>query len=195
MLFRSENFGLDRTRLTKSSDCYALGMVIYETISGNVPFHEYMEMVVFARVILGEHPSRCAAFPEDVWKTMGSCWTFQPRDRPGIADILRCLRAASNSSKFPAPRNNGEMEADSDNQCPLDHSPDSDTIMAGRSTPMPAFTHATDRGPGPAQSLRGAFAAEATGERNVDIPEGTDPNIAISPVNSTKGGARQVGAM
>jgi len=27
-------------RPTKDSDCYALGMVVYETISGHLPFHE-----------------------------------------------------------------------------------------------------------------------------------------------------------
>ena len=107
-LLAPEKFGFDKTRLTTSSDCYALGVVIYETISGKVPFHECMEMVVYARVVLGEHPSRCAVFPEDVWKTMESCWTFQPHDRPEIADILQCLRAASNSSKSPSPGHDGE---------------------------------------------------------------------------------------
>ena len=115
-----ENFGLDRTRLTKSSDCYALGMVIYETISGNVPFHEFMDMVVATRVIQGKHPSRCAVFPEDVWTTMESCWTFQPHDRPGISDILQRLRAASNSSKSLSPGYDYEIDVDSDNQGPLD---------------------------------------------------------------------------
>ena len=185
-LLAPEKFGFEKTRLTTSSDCYALGMVIYETISGNVPFHECMEMVVFARVVLGEHPSRCAAFPEDVWKTMELCWTFQPHYRPGIVDILQCLRTASNSSKSPSPGQDGEVEADSDNQGSLYNSPAGDMIMAGRSTPMPALTHATDRGP---------LAAEATDEQEVDIPEGTDPNVVISPVSSTKGGANQVGAI
>ena len=118
-LFVPENFGLDGTRLTKSSDCYALGMVIYETISGNVPFHEFTDVVVPTRVIQGKHPSRCAVFPEDVWTTMESCWTFQPHDRPGISDILQRLRAASNSSKSLSPGYD-EMDVDGDNQGPLD---------------------------------------------------------------------------
>ena len=118
-LIAPEKFELTKSRLTKSSDCYALGMVIYETISGNVPFHEFMDMVVATRVIQGKHPSRCAVFPEDVWTTMESCWTFQPHDRPGISDILQRLRAASNSSKSLSP-GYGEMDVDSDNQGPLD---------------------------------------------------------------------------
>ena len=84
---------------------------------------------------------------------------------------------------------------DSDNQGPLDNSPASDTIMAGRNIPMSALTHATDRGHGPVPSLRGPLATGSTGGPEIDIPEGIDPNLAISPVNSTKGGAHQVGAM
>ena len=139
-LLMPQQFGFDKCRLTEASDCYALGMVIYETISGKVPFHECMEVVVFARVVLGEHPSRCAAFPEDVWETMKLCWTSRPHDRPGIADILRRLGAASNSSKSPSPGYDDEMDVDSDYQGPLDHFPTSDTIMAEWSTPEPVFT-------------------------------------------------------
>jgi len=44
-LINPEQFGLEDNRPTKSSDCYALGMVIYEAISGKVSrgldrFHE-----------------------------------------------------------------------------------------------------------------------------------------------------------
>ena len=98
-LIAPEKFGLKKSRLTKSSDCYALSMVIYETISGNPPFYECIETAVYVKVLLGEHPSRGTMFPEDLWKMMEWCWTFQPDDRPSIADVLRCLRVDSNSSE------------------------------------------------------------------------------------------------
>ena len=94
-LIALEKFGLKMSRPTKSSDCYAFGMLIYETISGNVPFYETIDVAVFLRVVLGEHPSRGVAFSEDLWKMMESCWRFQPDDRPSIADVLRFLRADS----------------------------------------------------------------------------------------------------
>ena len=37
-LLDPERFDLKETRPTKESDCYALGMVIYEVLSGQTPF-------------------------------------------------------------------------------------------------------------------------------------------------------------
>ena len=36
-LLDPESFGLKKSRLTKESDCYALGMMVYEVLSGRVP--------------------------------------------------------------------------------------------------------------------------------------------------------------
>ena len=57
-LIDPQRFGLEGSFPTTSSDCYALGMVIYETISGRVPFHELANMEVFAKVLRGGRPSR-----------------------------------------------------------------------------------------------------------------------------------------
>ena len=55
-LIAPQRFGFKNSRPTKPSDCYALGMVIYETISGNLPFHEHTDLAVFAKVLEGERP-------------------------------------------------------------------------------------------------------------------------------------------
>ena len=57
-LFDPEKFGLKDSRRTKRSDCYALGMVIYEVLSRRVPFHQHADFAVVVRVGKGERPGR-----------------------------------------------------------------------------------------------------------------------------------------
>jgi serine/threonine protein kinase len=92
----------ERSRPTKSSDCYALGMVIYETISGNLPFHEYTDLIVSLKVVRGERPRREANFEESLWKMLKVCWASKPNDRPSVDDVLRSLETVSGSREPPA---------------------------------------------------------------------------------------------
>ena len=90
-LIAPQRFGLKKSRPTRSSDCYALGMVIYETVSGNLPFHRDADLAVFAKVLEGERPPRGARFPESLWMMLELCWTSQLNDRPSVEDVLRYL--------------------------------------------------------------------------------------------------------
>ena len=99
-LFDPERFGLEDRRQTKSSDCYALGMVVYEVLSRRVPFHQYADYAVVVKVLKGDHPMRPRGeegmwFTEDVWSMLGRCWEPSPVNRPSIEDILQCLEKAS----------------------------------------------------------------------------------------------------
>ena len=90
---------LDNPR-TKYSDCYALGMVIYEVLSGRVPFYQYGNDFVVRMVFDGKRPVRPeglegVSFVDDVWAVLERCWTHRPSDRPGIEDVLQCLEEAS----------------------------------------------------------------------------------------------------
>ena len=95
-----EMFGLKDSRRTKSSDCYALGMVIYKVLSGQVPFPRYSDYTPVAKVLRGERPERPQGvelkwFTDDVWSVLGRCWEPKPNDRPSIEDTLQCLVEAS----------------------------------------------------------------------------------------------------
>ena len=94
-------FGLETSRPTKFSDCYSLGMVIYETISGKKPYHETQDLAVLVKIIEGEQPRRCEGFLESLWGIMEQCWTFQPNGRPGVESVLRCLETCSKSLSSP----------------------------------------------------------------------------------------------
>ena len=102
-LLAPRKYGFKTARPTKSSDCYALGMVIYETISGNTPFHEALDMAVFLCVVEGERPRREAGFTDDLWKMTEQCWAPQPDDRPSIKDVRNCLETNSNSTSPTGP--------------------------------------------------------------------------------------------
>ena len=97
------------SRPTRSSDCYALGMVIYETISGKLPFHEYTDPAVVVKVLEGERPPRGARFTDSLWRMLEQCWTPQPDDRPSIGDVLQYLEAVSNLWEPYSPAADEEM--------------------------------------------------------------------------------------
>lgn len=97
-LIYPEKFELKESPPTARSDCYALGMVVYETISGNLPFHRYRDHIILSKVVNGEHPHREGEFADCLWEILESCWKFQPGDRPSVKDVLQCLKTASNPS-------------------------------------------------------------------------------------------------
>ena len=102
-LIAPDRSGSKKSRPTKPSDCYALGMVIYETIGENIPFYEYADMIAPVQVLQGKIPSRGAMFSDDLWKLMESCWAPVPEDRPDIRDVLQRLRALSGLTGPPTP--------------------------------------------------------------------------------------------
>jgi len=101
-LFYPEKFGLKDSRRTIQSDCYALGMVMYEVLSGQVPFPQCDVYVVVAKVSIGGCPGRPRGaegkwFTHDVWRIMKRCWASKRDVRPGIEEVLWCLERASES--------------------------------------------------------------------------------------------------
>jgi hypothetical protein len=90
-LIAPQRFGLKSSHPTKSSDCYALGMTIYETISGNLPFHEDTDLTVFVKVLEGRRPPRGMKFGKVLWWMLERCWSPQPNNRPSIKVVLQCL--------------------------------------------------------------------------------------------------------
>ena len=113
-LFDPKKFGLKHSRPTKYSDCYALGMVIYEVLSGLVPFSHHTNYAVAYRVLEGERPGRPQGaggmwFTDDIWRISERCWVPERDDRASVQDVLQVLEEASSSWTERSPR----MVADS----------------------------------------------------------------------------------
>ena len=94
-----ESFGLDRSRLTKESDCYVLGMVFYEVLSGRIPFAPSRAPLVIQKVLQGERPGRPrgergALFTKGIWRTLELCWKHAPSERTSARAVLPCLEEA-----------------------------------------------------------------------------------------------------
>ena len=96
-----DRFGSKDGHPTKPSDCYALGMVIYETITGNLPFHRDADLTVSMKVVEGERPPRRAEFSKRLWGVLERCWAHKPNNRPSIESVLRYLEVTSSLSPSP----------------------------------------------------------------------------------------------
>jgi len=97
-LLDPKSFGLENSHLTKQSDCYALGMVAYEILSGETPFAPSTAPIL--DVLRGERPERPhgaqgAWFTDGIWGMLELCWKPQPHDRPSLNTVLQRLQGTT----------------------------------------------------------------------------------------------------
>ena len=99
-LLDPENFSLPNRRPTMESDCYALGMVIYEVLSGQVPFPTCSSFTALRKVLEGERPERPQGeagklFTDGIWSVTELCWMAEPSKRASAKDVLVGLEGKS----------------------------------------------------------------------------------------------------
>jgi len=116
-----DRFGLGESRPTKHSDCYALGMVILEVLTGVHPFPNYNNLIVASKIVEGKRPGRPEGeervwFTNDLWEMLEQCWSPQPERRPAIDVVLQCLRRGSTTWQPLPPDSGDRAQSDNDEQ-------------------------------------------------------------------------------
>ncbi|KAF9643873.1 kinase-like protein [Thelephora ganbajun] len=119
-LLDPESFDLKERRPTRGSDCYALGMVIYEVLSGQAPFAAYSPFSALTKVLRGERPKRPQGeggrlFTDGIWEVVELCWKREPGDRASAKDVFQCLGGTPSLSR-PSFNVDDDAETDSDDQ-------------------------------------------------------------------------------
>uniref|UniRef100_A0A8C2ZX27 Mitogen-activated protein kinase kinase kinase n=1 Tax=Cyclopterus lumpus TaxID=8103 RepID=A0A8C2ZX27_CYCLU len=89
---------------SKSSDVWSFGVLLWELLTGEVPYREIDALAVAYGVAMNKLtlpvPSTC---PEPFAQLLGECWSPNPRSRPSFTSILGRLLAIEQSAMFQMP--------------------------------------------------------------------------------------------
>ena len=93
-LLDPEIFGSSKRQPTKESDCYALGMVVYEILTACTPFGESSSCDILHKVLGGGRPERPQGLAgrklltDWIWDVVQLCWKHNPSERASANDVL-----------------------------------------------------------------------------------------------------------
>ena len=86
-------FGLEKSVPSKKADIYALGMTVYQVLTGRWPFFPKRETEVIHTVVSGERPPKPdnageIGMTDVVWDLLGECWRGDRTMRPDVSKVL-----------------------------------------------------------------------------------------------------------
>jgi len=103
-LLSPTGFGLEKGLPSKKADIYALGMVVYQVLTGKLPFFPRREEEVILAVTLGEHPPKPEnaeeiGMTEVVWDLLMECWRGDRTTRPTITRVWERFREITSKNE------------------------------------------------------------------------------------------------
>ena len=75
-------------KFTKESDIYSYGMVLYEILTGNVPFQNFSSSIILKKKILQGHRPQIYSIYREFWPILTACWNPNPKKRPTAEEIV-----------------------------------------------------------------------------------------------------------
>jgi len=86
---------LDGGTPNKASDVYSLGITIWEIFSGQIPFEDLRERVVYPAVVhKQQRPKRPPQLSNGgLWTLVEQCWAQEASSRPAASQVLASLRS------------------------------------------------------------------------------------------------------
>ncbi|KAF9789234.1 kinase-like domain-containing protein [Thelephora terrestris] len=92
-LLAPPKFGLDKGVPSKEADIYALGMTVYQVLTGKWPFFPKKELEIILPIISGVRPikpenAEAIGMTEDIWNLLQETWREDRTKRPDISKIL-----------------------------------------------------------------------------------------------------------
>ena len=144
-----EKFGLRTRRVSKQADIYAFGMVIYEVLTGRLPFgaEGYRSAEIMLRVIEGKRPrepekAEDIGFGGGTWELVQQCWHQDREERPTVEKVSEHFQRVAGTSLIVPP---GRTIPDFEEEAPIAPTPDRDPGWCPLQLTQQTKTHLAQR--------------------------------------------------